>query len=268
MKRFVNSSTARVCYRFARIPIILSFLCILLLSAVPAATALVPPLTTPIAAFTYEFVHVAGPGGEPTRTIIVDASASSDPDGIRSYNLSWGDGTQETSSAPLIMHTYSSGGQYQVTLTVTDTTGQSASISKMVMVPSTQGTIPQAAFAYEFVHIAGPGGEPTWTIIVDASASSDPDGIRSYNLSWGDGTQETSSAPLIMHTYSSAGLYQVTLTVTDTTGQSGSISKMVPVASVKTVPTTPGTPIPTVTPLEPILPVLALIAGAVILFRR
>jgi len=129
-------------------------------------------------------------------------------------------------------------------------------------------TSPIADFTYDFVHVAGPGGEPTWTIIVDASASSDPDGIRSYNLSWGDGTQETSSAPLIMHTYSSAGLYQVTLTVTDTTGQSGSISKRVPVTSVKPEPTTPGTPIPTGTPLDPIVPVLALIAGAVILFRK
>jgi len=261
------SSRVRVDHLSVKIPVLLFFLCVLLpLSAVPPASAMVPPLTNPpVAAFSYDFLHVAGPGGEFTRTLTVDASASSDPDGISSYRWDWGDGTQDTSSDPYNMHSYSSGGEYQVTLTVTDTTGQSASISKMVTAPTTRVTIPLAAFTYttsaDFV-----ANLPTFTF--DASGSSDSDGISSYGWDWGDGTQDTGPSPLTSHTFSSAGQYQVTLTVTDTTGQSGSISKMVTVSSAKTVPTTPVTQIPTGIPLDPLVPILALVAGAFIIFRR
>ena len=55
------------------------------------------------------------------------------------------------------------------------------------------------------------------TVDFDASASSDPDGsIDSYAWNFGDGESGTGVTP--DHTYGSAGVYDVRLTVTDSSG--------------------------------------------------
>lgn len=66
-------------------------------------------------------------------TVTVDASKASDPDGsISSYNWSWGDGS--TSSGTTGSHTYAKPGTIEVTLTVADNHGASASTTKKVEV--------------------------------------------------------------------------------------------------------------------------------------
>lgn len=56
------------------------------------------------------------------------------------------------------------------------------------------------------------------TTSVDASTSTDSDGtIVSYNYDWGDGTTHGTSS-ITSHTYSTAGGYTITLTVTDNSG--------------------------------------------------
>jgi len=54
---------------------------------------------------------------------------------------------------------------------------------------------------------------------LDASASSDDHGIASTEWDLGDGT--TATGAVVSHEYAAAGTYTVTLTVTDTAGQSG-----------------------------------------------
>lgn len=61
-----------------------------------------------------------------------------------------------------------------------------------------------------------PPYEPTF----DASASSSPDGaIVSYDWDFGDG--ETGTGAVVSHVYEDKGVYEVTLVVTDSNGQTG-----------------------------------------------
>lgn len=61
-----------------------------------------------------------------------DGSASTDNSGIASYGWAFGDGTSQTTSGPKTTHTYSSKGNYSVTvtLTVTDNGGMNGSMKK------------------------------------------------------------------------------------------------------------------------------------------
>lgn len=71
-------------------------------------------------------------------SVSFNGSASSDPDGtIQSYDWSFGDGTPNQSGVT-VSHTYSSAGQYSVTLTVTDNAGATASDSLIVTVQTPQ----------------------------------------------------------------------------------------------------------------------------------
>ena len=78
--------------------------------------------------------------------------------------------------------------------------------------PTTTDQPPVASFTANCPH-----GKCTF----DASASTDDKGIASYSWSYGDGSVASNGTSLrkVTHTYSTAGTYTVTLTVTDTGGQ-------------------------------------------------
>jgi len=68
------------------------------------------------------------------------------------------------------------------------------------------------------------------TVTFDASLSFDIDGsIVSYYWDFGDGNVTTTTEPIVNHTYSSPGNYNVTLVVTDNHGLIDSTSKIIPV---------------------------------------
>ena len=67
-------------------------------------------------------------------------------------------------------------------------------------------------------------------ITFDASASYDPDGeITSWEWDFGDG--ETASGEVVTHSYSAAGDYTVTLTVTDDGGQETELTRVIKLLS-------------------------------------
>ena len=81
------------------------------------------------------------------------------------------------------------------------------------------------------------GGTAPVTVNFDASASSDPDGtIASYAWNFGDGG--TGAGKTIAHTYTAAGSFTATLTVTDNGGATAAVSNTIGVTTV-TVPVAP-----------------------------
>lgn len=145
----------------------------------------------------------------------LSGQTSSDPDGtLATYAWDFGDGT--TGTGVDVDHTYAAGGTYPVTLTVTDNDGATATKTADVTVSANQA--PTAAFTST--------NPADLKVALDAGGSSDADGtVASYAWEFGDGT--TGSGATATHTYAAVGTYQVTLTVTDNEGATGSVTKAV-----------------------------------------
>ena len=162
--------------------------------------------------------NVNGPySGTVGNAVSFSSAGSSDPDGsIVGYSWDFGDGA--TSSAANPTHTYSAAGVYTVTLTVTDDQGATGSASTTADITGGATNQPPTA------NVNGPySGTVGNAVSFSSAGSSDPDGsIVGYSWDFGDGA--TSSAANPTHTYSAAGTYTVTLTVTDDQGATGSAS--------------------------------------------
>ena len=175
----------------------------------------------PTASFTTD-VSTPSPGQQ----VAFDASDSTDSDGtIASYE--WdvdGDGSTEL-SGETVTHSYSSTGDYDVTLVVTDDAGAPGTVTKTVSV--TDGSTNESPNASFTVSPADPS--PGDAVTVDAADSSDADGtIASYEWAFDDGT--TANGETATHSYSSAGDYSISLTVTDDDGATDSNSTTVTVS--------------------------------------
>ena len=171
-----------------------------------------PPAAELIASFTQQ---VSG------LEVSLDASGSTGD--IASYQWDFGDGTTGTGKSA--SHSYAAAGTYTVTLTVTDDKGATASQSASVSVVA-PNVAPTAAFTHS---------ETDLLASFDANGSSDSDGsIASYSWSFGDGT--TSSGKTASHSYTAAGTYSVTLTVTDDKGATANQSASVSVVAANQLP--------------------------------
>jgi PKD repeat protein len=150
--------------------------------------------TSPVAAFTSSCNGL---------TCSYDGSISQGS--IESYAWTYGDGLSGTGIA--ISHTYGTGGDYIVTLTVTNDQGTTATASQHI----TLNGPPAASFTSKCTAL---------TCTFNASSSSDLDGtIVSYAWNFGDAT--TGSGATLTHTYAVGGSYAVTLLVTDNGGATG-----------------------------------------------
>jgi len=152
------------------------------------------------------------------------ASGSNPPFVLR---WDWGDGTTSGNVAN-VSHTYAKAGTYVVTLVATDALGGVNGIAVAATVsapPPPTDAPPVAAFNWNCTGQALPH-----QCAFDASASSDDVGITSYKWDWGNGRSETKVGKTTRNTWASAGTYLVTLTVTDTKGQTSSakLSVVVP----------------------------------------
>jgi PKD repeat protein len=162
----------------------------------------------------------SAPTGAP---VAFSAAASADPDGsIVSYAWNFGDGT--IGSGATVGKSYATAGIFTATLTVADNGGLTASTSRTVTI--TAGNIPPVA---NFAATPTPTtiGTP---ITFSGAASADLDGtIVTYAWNFGDGTSGSGAA--VNKSYTTAGTFSVTLTVTDNGGLTGSASAAVIVTS-------------------------------------
>ena len=138
------------------------------------------------------------------------------------WDWNWGDG--ETGSGQLETHDFVAAGTFNVTLTVTDDTGLTATRARSVAVgtanPTAQLTLVKTG---------------ALNIQADASASTAVGSatITTYSFNWGDGSPiESGVAQVRTHNYATttgAGTYTVRLTVTDSLLRTGTVTQSVTV---------------------------------------
>ncbi len=139
--------------------------------------------------------------------VAFDASKSSDPNQGDTLTYSWNFGDGSTGKGVSLDHTYQNAGSYDVHLTVTDSAGATGQAQVTITVSSNKP--PVARFK-----ASKTAGFMPLEIVFDAKDSSDPDGtITRYAWDFGDGT--TQEGEKVTHTFTSEGVYTVTLTVFD-----------------------------------------------------
>ncbi len=151
-----------------------------------------------------------------------NASESTADSGHQVVEFDWDFGDGNRGSGVLVSHTYAQAGGYTVTLSVTDDTGRVGVISSTLTIAS---SAPQASFTFT---PTSPHAADAMTF--DASGSKvsiQGRTIVSYAWDFGDGT--TGSGLSVSHPPYGAGNANktiiVTLTVTDSAGQSSQIQK-------------------------------------------
>ncbi|TNE30015.1 MAG: PKD domain-containing protein [Bacteroidetes bacterium] len=132
-------------------------------------------------------------------------SAMRNAESAKYFTWSFGDGS--SSNQPRPTHSYQRSGQYQITLIVEDKCGEIDSSSQTLYVCDSLST--------DFSYFVNPGTNVQFTPHITGA-------IATYSWNFGDGSM--SSQPNPAHSYSSFGNYSVTLTVTDSCGNTDSIS--------------------------------------------
>jgi PKD repeat protein len=200
----------------------------------------------------FAIMPVAPEVGAPTR---FDASGTVDASGrlisgvfdegvpcMQACSYSWDFGDGSTASGLAVSHTYSVGRTYTVTLIVTDAAGTSSVAAQSVIVRS----VPAPSVTISVLPASPPVGQlATFTATATPATGHS---IQSFAWNFGDGTTQSTTVPTAIKSFSTAGVYVVTVTATDDLGQHGSSSLTVTVGSGIVFPQPPFTVSPA-TPL-------------------
>jgi PKD repeat protein len=166
--------------------------------------------------------------GQPPLDVVFSARGSYDPDG-RLGNFHWifSDGTDNW--GPISYQTFYLPGIYTVTLVAYDDRGGSSTDTVTVYVGQTNQPPVAAAAAVPL------NGNGPLNVSFNSAGSYDPDGtLAAYLWDFGDGNTSTQANPT--HSYTSQGVYQAELTVTDNLGLTQSDSLTITVYGVALPP--------------------------------
>jgi len=186
----------------------------------------------PVAVFTYKPAYpIVG------QAVTFNASLSTGDGGsIVSYEWNFKDGNTTKVNFPVITHVYATHGNYNVTLKITDS--ENLTDTTWAVVPVRD--YPVANFTWS------PQRPLVNEVVTFNASSSTPKGgtIKNYTWNFADSNITTVTNPVITHVYKVEKIYNVTLTVADSEGLTGSCSKSVwvrklPVASFTYSPAAP-----------------------------
>jgi gliding motility-associated-like protein len=156
--------------------------------------------------------------------------SSQDDSVIVRRTWAWGDLTSNTIvNGVVATHNYTARGIYTITLTVQDTNGCTATVSKPAYVNPTK---PYPAMLVDTFSCKGN------VLSFNASATTAVGGTPlTYSWTFGDGGTAVSASPITTHAYASDNTYTVTLTVSDANGCDSTIKEKIlilqPVAAFK-----------------------------------
>src|SRR3989454_5777335 len=159
--------------------------------------------------------------GNPAIGVTIAFTATS-VGGTLPYSYAWNFGDGSTGSGAITSHSYSSVGQYSVTVTVTDSTGKTATSSQSVTVA--QPNALTAAFTYA---PSAPISGQSVTFTGTASGGTSP---HSYNWNLA-GTSKTGNP--VSQSFTN-GTYTISVTVTDAAGKTATSSQSLTILPAST----------------------------------
>ena len=168
-------------------------------------------LTSPLAGFTYTYDCFNQP------VSFTDTSSTNGGEDIVSWYWDFGDtltGSNNTSTLQNPAHTFSSTGDFNVELTVTNNNGCYSTITNLVSI-----TTEPVEYTWEYTCF---GDETQFT--VDTTITNIAN-VATWNWNFGD--SNTSNLQNPTHTYDTTGAFVVTLSITTITGCTGNISHIV-----------------------------------------
>lgn len=162
-----------------------------------------------------------------------EALESHDPDGVL-VGHAWSFGDDASAAGERVEHAFAAGGEYRVTLIVTDDTGLTATDDVLVTVKP-KNRAPEAAFAVRDASGRAASSADAGASLTFASFSYDPDN-DALEVAWDFGDGATSLAPVARHAFAEPGEYLVTLVARDPSGASSRATRLVAVNANVTYP--------------------------------
>lgn len=163
----------------------------------------------PVASFKHEIT------ADEELKVRFDASKSTAADSIASYQWVFGDGmSAEGHDQKKLEHRFAEAGSYWTTLTVVDKAGNQHSTRQLIHVGA--GVLPESKFLVDGFNKDIAGAVPL-TVTFDPKPSTAETAIVEYRWDFGDGSEISvnTEAAIVSHSYTAAGDFVATLTITD-----------------------------------------------------